>query len=97
MPPGWPTGHFTGGPGGGDNFSKLDFSSREICVTAENRDRIWFNPPKFWAATKSMSQEDADQLMARIVVMAERRQLDALRKYDFVSVGSPYQKNKLAS
>ena len=66
-------------------------------MTSENRERIWFNPPKFWAATKRMSKEDADQLMDRVVVMAEKRELEALRQYDFVSVGNPYKKNKLAS
>ena len=67
-------------------------------MTSENNpDRIWFNPPKFWAATKSMSTEDAERLMDRVVVMAEKRELEALRQYDFVSVGNPYKKSKLAS
>jgi len=69
----------------------------EIAVTAENRNKIWFHPPKFWAATKSMSRDDAAQLLAAVVRMAEKRELDALRRYDFVSIGGDYRRKNLSS
>jgi hypothetical protein len=56
-------------------------------------DRIWFNPPKFWAATQGMSKEQIDQWMDQIWQLAERFDADALRKYDFITIGNPYRKN----
>ena len=51
--------------------------------------RIWFNPPKFWAATKNMRKEEAEELVNTLLRMAENRELDRLRQYDFISVGIP--------
>jgi len=50
-------------------------------------DRIWFHPPKFWAATREMSQEEADHLLNEVLALAEIRDVEALRKFPFVSVG----------
>ncbi len=60
-------------------------------MTANSEQRIWFNPPKFWAATKLMRKEEADELLNRILRMAENSELDRLRQYPFISVGKPKQ------
>lgn len=57
------------------------------------RERIWFFPNKFWAATKGMSPEEASHLMEEVEKYAEARNLEALKQYSFVYVGDPY-KNK---
>jgi hypothetical protein len=51
---------------------------------------IWFNPPKFWAATKDMSPQQVDSLMDTLFFLAEIRNLDALRKFDFIGIGHAY-------
>ena len=59
---------------------------------AEYPDRIWFNPVKFWAATKDMPPEAADELLHRIIDLAESQDLEELLKFDFVSYG-PWQRS----
>ena len=49
-------------------------------------ERIWLNPPKFWAATKDMPPADVDRLMDELFHLAERRDLEALKRYDFIMV-----------
>ena len=49
-------------------------------------ERIWLNPPKFWAATKNMPPAEIDRLMERIVYLAESRDVEALKQYDFIMV-----------
>jgi hypothetical protein len=58
-------------------------------VTANTAQRIWFHPPKFWAATNHMRKEEADELLNRVIRMAENSELDRLRQYTFISVGVP--------
>jgi len=55
-------------------------------------DRIWFHPAKFWAVTREMSQEEADRLLNEVMALAIIRDVDALRKFPFVSVG-PYKRS----
>ncbi len=61
----------------------------EDSVTANPETRIWFNPPKFWAATNHMRKEEADELLSRVLRLAENSELDHLRQYSFISVGWP--------
>ena len=56
----------------------------------EESEPIWLNPPKFWAATRNMSQQQADLLMETVLFLAEIRNLDALRKFDFIGIGHAY-------
>ena len=49
-------------------------------------ERIWLNPPKFWAATKNMPPADVDRLMDELFHLAEKRDLEALKRYDFIVV-----------
>lgn len=57
-------------------------------MTTENPERIWFLPQRFWEVTKTMRSEEADALMSRVVDLAERHELEALRKYDFIHYGT---------
>jgi hypothetical protein len=62
-------------------------------VTAEEYpDRIWFSPPRFWAATRNMTKEEAKTFGEQIYSLAERRDIDRLRLYDFIQIGNPYRK-----
>jgi len=59
---------------------------------AEHPDRIWFDPPKFWAATKGMRPEAAAELLDRVIDLAEAQDLEELRNFDFISFGAPWRK-----
>ena len=62
-------------------------------VEVAKPDPIWFFPHKFWAATRNMPKEQADKLLDEVISLSEVRDLEALRKYDFVSLEkNPYQK-----
>ena len=67
----------------------------EEYVTADTHERIWFYPPKFWAATKNMRKEETEELLARVLHMAENAEIDRLRQYPFISVG-PLKKSHVA-
>ncbi len=62
----------------------------ESTVTTTNPEPIWLNPPKFWAATKDMSPQQVDSLMETLFFLAEIRNLEALRKFDFIGIGHAY-------
>ncbi len=49
--------------------------------------RVWFNPVKLWRATEKMKPSEADALMERICLLAERKDFAALQQYDFIRVG----------
>ena len=57
---------------------------------------IWLNPPKFWAATRNMSQQQVDALMDTLFFLAEIRNLEALRKFDFIGIGHAYVRSHRA-
>ena len=59
-----------------------------------HRERIWFFPNKFWAATKGMPAEEANRLMEEVEKLAEAKDVEALKKYSFVFVGDPYKDDK---
>jgi len=59
-------------------------------MTPADLEPIWFNPPKFWAATKDMSPQQVDSLMDTLFLLAEIRNLEALRKFDFIGIGHSY-------
>ena len=65
---------------------------RGFMVEATKADPIWFFPHKFWAATRNMPKEQADQLLDEVITLSEVRDLEALRKYDFVSLENPYRR-----
>ncbi len=49
-------------------------------------ERIWLNPPKFWAATKGMPAAEVERLMKKITHLAEVHDVKALQQYDFIMV-----------
>ena len=61
------------------------------------RDRIWFFPQKFWAATKGMPEDQVSSLMEEVERLAAAGDVQALRKYPFVFVGDPYKSDKSAA
>ena len=61
------------------------------------RERIWFFPNKFWAATKGMPAEEVSRLMQEVEQFAEAKNVEALKKYPFVFVGDPYKDDKNAA
>ena len=63
----------------------------------DNRNRIWFFPNKFWAATQGMSSDEADRLMAEVERYAAAKNLEALRNYPFVFIGDPYKRGSSAA
>jgi hypothetical protein len=65
-------------------------------MTSAGLEPIWFNPPKFWAATKDLSPQQVDSLMDTLFFLAEIRDLDALRKFDFIGIGHAYLRSHRA-
>jgi hypothetical protein len=61
------------------------------------RERIWFFPNKFWAATKGMPTDEVSRLMEEVEKYAEAKDLEALKKYPFVFVGDPYKDDRSAA
>ena len=59
-------------------------------TTSEQAERIWFNPSKFWGATKDMPPEEVELLWESVLRLAAARNLEALRHYDFICVGNGY-------
>lgn len=51
------------------------------------QERIYLNPPRFWAATKNMTTEDVEQLTNEIIHLAAERKIEELEQYDFISFG----------
>ena len=62
-----------------------------------HRERIWFFPNKFWAATKDMPEEEKNRLMEEVERYAEAKDIEALKKYPFVFVGDPYKGDRSAA
>ena len=50
--------------------------------------RVWLVPQKFWAATRNMQPEQADRLLEKVSELAERKETEALRQFDFIIVGN---------
>jgi len=67
-------------------------SISDINTESDHRNRIWFFPHKFWAATQNMPKEEAANLMAEVEKHAAAGNVEALKKYPFVFIGDPYKK-----
>jgi hypothetical protein len=48
--------------------------------------KIWFNPPQFWTVTRNMKSEAADELMQLVYDLAQARNIEALKKFSFITV-----------
>jgi len=55
-------------------------------MTSSQDIRLWLVPQRFWAVTRNMDQRQADTLMERVMELAEKRDMEALRQFDFVVV-----------
>ena len=56
-------------------------------MTSPAQERIYLNPPRFWAATKHMSDEDTERFANKIFRLAEEGKVEELERYDFISFG----------
>lgn len=59
-------------------------------MVTNRTDRVWLNPPKFWAATKQMSPEEAERLVEKLISLSESGDFEALQKFDFIVIGGPH-------
>ena len=66
-------------------------------TTAEYPDRIWFDPWKFWAATRGMNKQESEWLGEQVCQLAEKGDVDSLRRFSFISFGNPYRKSSVPS
>lgn len=75
----------------------MQVESDKYSDDVSHRERIWFFPNKFWAATKGMPAEEVSQLMEKVEKLAEAKDVEALKKYPFVFVGDPYKDDRHAA
>ena len=52
-------------------------SVSDTSTESDHRNRIWFFPHKFWAATQNMPKEEAADLMAEVEQYAASGNLEA--------------------
>jgi len=55
-------------------------------MTTSQDVRLWLVPQRFWAVTRNMDKLQADSLMEKVMELAEKRDVEALRQYDFVVI-----------
>jgi hypothetical protein len=56
-------------------------------MLANQAERVWLVPQKFWAATKGKSVEETDRLIEHLMFLSKARDFESLRKFDFIVVG----------
>ena len=56
-------------------------------MTSPQAVRICLNAPKFWIATKGMSESDVEVLVEDLMQMAQEQRIAELSLYDFISIG----------
>lgn len=56
-------------------------------MTSAAQERIYLNPPRFWAATRNMADKDAERFADEIFRLAEEGRVEELGRYDFISFG----------
>ena len=61
-------------------------------MPAEYPDRIWFDPWKFWAATRGMNKQEARWVGEQVERLAEKGDMESLRRFSFIQIGNPYRK-----
>ena len=61
--------------------------SSSSAQAAKAAERIYLNPPKFWAATRNMTEQDVERLADELFRLADERKIDELSRYDFISFG----------
>ena len=56
-------------------------------MTNPAQERIYLSPPRFWAATRDMNDEDLERFTNKIFRLAEEGKVEELGRYDFISFG----------
>lgn len=47
---------------------------------------VWINPPKYWAATQNMTDEQKSELLDKVEQLVLAGDIPSLEKYDFVEL-----------
>jgi hypothetical protein len=47
--------------------------------------KLWVFPPKYWAATERMTEDEKERIIQKILDLAERGDTQALKQFDFLS------------
>ena len=55
-------------------------------MTSSQDVRLYLVPQRFWAVTRNMDQTQADNLMDKVMELAEKRDVEALQQFDFVVI-----------
>jgi len=55
-------------------------------MTSSQDVRLWLVPQRFWAVTRNMDKIQADSLMEKVMDLAEKHDVEALRQFDFVVI-----------
>ena len=58
-----------------------------MTTLTQPQERIYLNPPKFWAATKNMTNKDRELFTNKILRLAEEGRVEELGRYDFITFG----------
>jgi hypothetical protein len=58
-------------------------------MIANQMDRVWLVPQRFWSATKEMSAEETERLIEHLMYLSQIRDFESLRQFDFIVVGRP--------
>jgi len=60
-------------------------------MTSSQEVRLRLVPQRFWAATRNMDKNQADTLMEKVMELAEKQDLDALRQFDFILIDKTHR------
>jgi hypothetical protein len=55
-------------------------------MTATQDERLYLVPQRFWAVTRNMNQQQAETLLEKVMELAAKHDVEALRQYDFVTI-----------
>jgi hypothetical protein len=62
-------------------------------MVANEIQRVWLVPQKFWSATEEMSAEEVEKLIEHLMFLSAERDFDSLQKFDFIRVDSGRLRN----
>ena len=58
-------------------------------MMANQIDRVWLVPQRFWSATKEMPVEETERLIEHLMYLSTIHDFESLRKFDFIVVEKP--------
>ena len=56
-------------------------------MMTSSQERIYLNPPRFWAATRNMNDADIEEFTSELIRLAAEGRVEELKRFDFISVG----------